>query len=478
MIRYIDRNGEEFKYKKEDFKRILIIAANPTDCPSNWDHDGFITEIESILKGTKFEYEIIKHATIDEVKYKLSIRGVNTKTFDAIFVLAHGSPAKDDLDGALWLENQSGEKDEYRASSFAADLRHHAGCFVLLCSCWSGNVIEANPLASVGHRLIFNGGPAGSVIAMQRPVGVEYAKQVTKDFIISLEENNLFEAYLQSVSNGYSTNNHGVPCMYTLPVPYEVDVEDSKYLKEETTFQKAYNSITSVFNIEEGISRVAIIYPELFLGMKKSDFEEFTAKGNLDFLNNVYLYRGGTTSLREVGASKGFIALLGKIFPPHEIEERIITSTDEQLQFHLEDKTITHFVLFGSKSMKNSRTILKQYSEDFEFEFLENEWILIDKREDVRYCVPNPSKLEFKEQNSPDYAVIEKVIDYQSGRVFFFIAGLRGRSTLVAGKYFLNNIDMIYRNFGSGGFQIVLKIPSDADKMPSTIISRSPKLKR
>jgi len=85
IIRYVDRNDIILKYRKEDFNKILIITADPSDC-QHWDHDGFVNGIEAIINDKKFKCDIIQHAKIHEVKQRLAESGNHSRIYDAIIV--------------------------------------------------------------------------------------------------------------------------------------------------------------------------------------------------------------------------------------------------------------------------------------------------------------------------------------------------------------------------------------------------------
>jgi hypothetical protein len=212
------------------------------------------------------------------------------------------------------------------------------------------------------------------------------------------------------------------------------------------------------------------------MGLKADDFERAMDEKVIQIPKGMYHYRGKTAAFTDFGAVKDMIAILGGIFETEEVQNRIVLKTDEQAVDLLRGGEYTHYVLVGARSQRYSRQILQQYSEDFEFGFTENEWSIIDKRENKKYSVPDPSQTaESPDAGIMDYAIIEKIIDEVGDRVIFVIAGLWDTGTLAAGQFLIEHREEIYQKFGTGGFQYLLEIYAGSTRVKSVKLERSPR---
>jgi len=462
LIRYVF-NNDYLNPKTGDLKRFLFILAEPSDMYL-WGHDKVVNEIND--KCSAWDKQIIRHAAPNDVLSVLNSAAISKEPYDAIFVIAHGAPPSGNMDGYLLLEEKgTGKSIEFTSSSFSAGLCGHQGCFVFLCSCSSGRVIITNPMASIGHQLIYNG-PAGAVLAMQKPIGVSAGLDLFISFINSLNtRRNIYQGYRNSMAAYLGTPTHGIPSL------------TSRQMKSETN---EVNQICSVLSLDKGRSRVAFIFPGFKMGMKPKDYQSIPREEWARIINGRYKYSGLTLSQCDINASKGIMMLLGKVFDLNDLDTRVIVDSDENSLGLLSDTSITHFILFGSRSHSYSRKILKQYSKDFIFDYSAETWILTDKRTKTKYKVQNPSKgseILNTTDTLHDYAIVEKAIDEINNRVIIVIAGMWDLSTLAAGRYLSSHIDELDKKFANGGFQLLLEIQTGTSSIERVIAERRPNRK-
>ena len=471
VIRYV-YNNDKISPKTQNLKRILVVLAEPIDLAS-WGLDNTKKEIEESL--APWDFKIIPHAGPNEVIEELSQTAVNNP-YDAIFVIAHGEPPSANTDGYLLLEEDGTKRSTpFTSTSFSSVISGHQGCFVFLCSCSSGKVIKTNPLASIGHQLIYNGA-AGSVLAMQKPIEARVGIELFSLFINSLKTHrDIYQGYKYCMTNYLSTPNHGIPCLYSRQIKSQNNVKSI----EDPTYVLEANLISSVFCLDKRNSRVAIILPGFRMGMKQEDYQQIPVEQWTPITKDRYKYAGLTSSKCDINASKGIMMLLGKVFDLDDLDGRVIVDTDDNTNNLLTDSSITHFIFLGSRSHAFSRSILSQYSEDFIFDYSEEVWKLSDKRTNKNYIVKNPSKIESGVKNKTDcgldYAIIEKIVDEISKRVIIVIAGMWDTSTLAAGKYLSSNIDKFYKTYGMGGFQLLLELQAGSSRISRVVEERRPR---
>jgi len=477
LFRYIN-DGVNIEPRLTNLRRFLFVLAEPKSGEySEWGHDYFAEQITETLHGPDIELDILKHANPEELQSRLGKRRGQGNAYDVIFVVAHGEAASPLEDGYLVLEDENGNPSLFNSDKFATAITGHQGCLVALCSCSSAKSEWTNPLASIAQRLIFSG-QAGAVIAMQRPITKEKGLLFAKNFVRYLQEgSNVFDAYRDSSSLATSAGwEHGVPCLYSR-LPRED--KENQPLTQQPRDQEAFR-MNSLFYVDPHKSRFVFILPSFQMGLKADDFERAKAEKVIQIPEGTYYYRGKTSAITDFGAIKDMIAILGRLFEMEEVQNRIVLATDEQAEDLFIGGEYTHYVLVGSKSHKYSRQILKQYSEDFEFSFTEKDWSIIDKRENKKYTVPDPSqtaespdpKIQYE---GMDYAIIEKIIDEVASRVVFIIAGMWDTSTLAAGKFLIEHREDIYQKFGAGGFQYLLEIPAGSTRVKSVKLERSPR---
>jgi hypothetical protein len=469
IIRFVNEKTDIYP-KLKNLNRFLVIVAEPicAEYPT-WGHDSLVEKLRTILTDWSADFTILEHANQQEVIKTLTSNAHQNKSFDAILVVAHGEAASENADGFLILED-NGQPQKLSGASFAAALPGHQGCFIFLCSCSTSSVVPSNPFASVAHNLIING-QAGSVLAMQRPITINLGVDMIKNFVNLLKNNGtVYDAYRESLISNLNGVEHGVPCFYSRPMKKE----KIKDLLAKSEFENELERIKALFSIDPIRSRVALIFAGFVMGVKSENYNQAKNENWFNIPKGQYKYPGLTSALTDFGASKGIIALLGKIFTTDEIDRKVTIDSDENSSSLLADPTYTNFIFFGSKSHSLSRTILTQYSEDFTFEYNKNNWSLTDKRNNIKYKVPDPSQEQNNINNQKDYALIEKMVDAENNKVYFIIAGMWDTSTLAAGKYLLNNVDRLYRKFGNGGFQILLSVNAGHTNVLEVIEERKP----
>lgn len=465
FIRYVNDKSQIHPHLTL-LKRSLLILAEPNDLIP-WGHDEFLTKFDTIVSELEYKPEIIPHAKIEEVNNLLLENTKSEQKFDSIFIIAHGSPATDQSDGVLYLEDENGNSANFYSGMFTTALTGFSGCFIFLCSCWSGNVNPNNPLASVGHQLIYNG-QAGIVLAMQRPVSVDLGIELLRSMFSSMSKGeNIYNSYRKSNTSSQSTSEHGIPCLYSRPIKNSV-LEDPM---ADSFSHGEKMSISAVFSLEKK-SRIALVLPSFIYGLKPNDYYKAKEYQTIKIPDG-YSYRGITFAKYDVAASKNILLLLGKVIDSTDFDNKVKMESDDRIEEILIDESITHFVFFGSASLNDSNRLLSQYSHDFEYEFAPDYWILKDKRTGTVYPVKNPSAPESKKENM-DYAIIEKIIDDKMNRVFYFIAGSWGQSTLAAAKYLVLNFNKICQMYGHSGFQLLLEVEAGKTEVNRLIFQRSP----
>jgi hypothetical protein len=235
--------------------------------------------------------------------------------------------------------------------------------------------------------------------------------------------------------------------------------------------------LASLLSVDPHRSRIVIAFPSFHMGLKQAPYEQAKSEHWFQLPKGTYHYRGKTSAMTAFGAVKGIIAALGQIFDIDELQNRLVFATDEQTEALLEEGGYTHYIILGTRSHEYSRQILRQYSEDFEFEFAESAWSIIDKRENKTYMVPDPSRTDpGKPVTAIDYALIEKIVDEDAGRVIIVIGGMLDTGTLAAGNFLIEHREEIYRQFGSRGFQYLLEILPGSTSVRRIIVERSPRL--
>ena len=474
IIRYVNE-GTPIELRSKEFENVLFILSEPEDPElDQWGQKDFIKGIENILSERGIDPKFLPNCSIEDLEDHLLHSEVQ---YDAVFIIAHGEQPKSNEDGFIWLEENK-QKKEFYSSQLSAYLREQLGCFVFLCSCSSGEVVSNNPLASIAMNLIFDG-PVGSVIAMQRPITVKMGLKVVKSFLFSLKKNNdIFVAYKDACINLLSGKELGVPVLYTRP---QKEMPKSPLTESEKNIDR--KRIESFFSIHDEAQKFAFIFPVFKMGLKNISYDDAVEKNWISLPEGEYKYKGPTTSVTALEASKGLVALLGKVFDWSNLHKHIHFFSDSDAEQVFQDSSYTHIILFGHKSHGFSREVLKKYSEDFKFpdDSPEGKWAIEDLRTNELYEVPDPqisdSEIEKSGYKGPDYALIEKITDTEDKRVLFVIAGIRAKSTQAAGEYLITKFDLIQRKFGSGGFQILLAIKPGTTEVIEEIVSRSPKLK-
>ncbi len=174
------------------------------------------------------------------------------------------------------------------------------------------------------------------------------------------------------------------------------------------------------------------------------------AEGNMP---DALVYRGFTFAERDSRAAFYVHSLIGPIFAPEKLA----------IQSAVPGQPVPNIAfLFGSRSNPVTQEILKNSGQGlFEFEF-GPAWKI--RCSGAEFSVPDPSRLmdPLQYQNSTDYAVVARIHDGE-GRVFFVIAGLGGRATEGAARFFVNNWRSLASSFGQDDFAAVLEFAAPFD---------------
>jgi len=474
VFRHVN-DGIEIAPKTHGFRRFLIILAEPKDPGlAQFNHDDFLAKLKTSFSEHSPAPAILAHASKKTV---LDCLNGATESFDAIIIVAHGKAATDISDGFVLLEDQAGNSDQLSAGVLADALKAHQGCLVVLCSCSSGMVIDRNPLAGVAQRLM-SSGYAGAVIAMQRPIGIKAGRMFVETICKKLRDGaaDIFDAFGTTVTEVcYDKGEHGIPCLYARLSQRLADGVGLLTGLARTPDDELLR-LQSVLNGDQD-SKFAFSLAQFRMGEPLSGPHQPSTDTEKSAQEpRSYHYPGPTNSIHDVFAIEHFVALVGRYLARGALRGRLDIVADWEAGGLIDRKTYTHFVLIGSRSHALSREKLKYYSQDFEFNFDSPLWTLIDKRTGKVYEVDPPDQSGSPNPDKVDYAIIEKIIDTRSGLVLFVIAGMWDSSTEAAGRYLVENLDDIFRTFGTGGFQYILETRQGKPEVENVLCKRRPRI--
>jgi hypothetical protein len=233
--------------------------------------------------------------------------------------------------------------------------------------------------------------------------------------------------------------------------------------------------LATALSVDPLKSRVVFLFPGFRMGLKRNDYLQAKHDGRLHIPADMYQYRGATSAMTAFQATKGLIAVMGRVFDPDELQSRIVLATDDDTESFLQSGGYTHYVLVGTRSHAHIRRIVSQYGDDFEFGFDVDNWRVIDKRTKAKYSVPDPSQANRADQadDTNDFALIEKVVDPISRRVVLVLGGMWDTGTLAAGQFLLERRKEIAKKFRGGGFQYLLEIPAGSTRVRRVVVERA-----
>jgi len=141
------------------------------------------------------------------------------------------------------------------------------------------------------------------------------------------------------------------------------------------------------------------------------------------------------------------------------------------------DNEASHVFLFGSKSQEYLQPVLQNYSKTFDFSYSNQYWQIEDEETNEIYSVANPTQYksgtdERRAAEQKDYAIIEKITDPDTGRVFFILAGLQDTGTRGAGEYLAKNWERLVKDYGAASFQILLQFAPGLGTQGAAVINR------
>jgi hypothetical protein len=473
VFRHVN-DGVDVEPKTHGFTRFLFVVAEPK-APgyAAFDHDKFVWAVKSSFEGAVVKPVIVPNATRDAMAHALAAA---TEAFDAVFIIAHGKASGSKDDGAIVLERDDEGPDLWSASSVTQALARHKGCVVVLCSCSSASVDVENPFAGIAQHLMATG-PVAGVIAMQRPVtiptGLAFIKQLAKQ--LREPANDIFSAFAKTTALvGQAGWEHGVPCFYTR-LPRRFAGGQGLLTSISRPADDELLRLATLFSANQQTSRFAFSLPQFRQSIPVAEFAGAAAKTARPAEG--YFFPGLTVAAHDLGAVEHLLALVGRFVPGEDLWRRIAIVSDHAVGEMLEHGDYTHYFLLGSRSHSFSRSKLRNYSRDFDFDFsAKSEWRLCDRREGVTYTVPNPQEASTPTPGERDYALLEKIIDPLNRRVVFVIAGMWDTSTHAAGRYLLANRDRIVGRFGSGGFQIILETVQGSLDIKTVVCERAPRI--
>lgn len=379
VFRHVN-DGSQIEPRTGDLKRFLVILAEPLSPPYEpWGHDEFAEGIKQFFENWQgVEFNLLKHASPAEVLSQLDAARTIKHPYDVLIVVAHGEKPTTTEDGSLVLESHSGQPDMLRAGAFAAALRGHHGCLVLLFSCRTATIDPRNPAAALAPR-IMNSGPAGAVVAMQRWITVEAGLSICRQLLQSLRRNDdIFDAFKDGANAAtHGGWEHGTPCLYAR-LPRYVFAEDGTDREEALCLRTLFTAP------QPERTRFAISLPNFRMGVPASDYETLKSTGTMVIPNVPFKYPGATVSRRDVMAVQEIIALLGRLVPAEELRSRLTLLSDVELREAFEKDHYSHLFVLGSRSHQQSRSTLKRFSKDFELSY-DDRWHIHDLRKNRTY---------------------------------------------------------------------------------------------
>jgi hypothetical protein len=447
------------------FRRLLFVLAEPKDEPQ-WGHDAYLADLtRAITTIGGIELKALPHATkvnLLNALRQMPVKGT-TRGFDAVHIIAHGY-ASPDSEAVIMLENETGTSDELPAKALAQAIKNQLGCFVFLNSCSTASAIGDNPFSGYAQRLMRDGG-CGAVFAMQKPISVNAARSIAEAFFADLARGRSAEiAAHWAVTSNTEPTDWAIPCLYTrLSAPE----------------QERRDCIAAFLSADPNTATFGFYLPTFRMGFSEESYRKLADSGSIKIPEKTYNYKGATNARSDVLSAAGLISLIREMLPLTRPESaiRILKASD------LTETNDSHIFLFGSKSHDKVKAILDNYSKDFSFSYADPEmgpdnfWRITDLKTNNVYRVQDPSSwtpgsAEGRAALESDYAVIEKIIDADNGRVFFVLAGLQDRGTRGAGEYLVRHWEELIKEYGASPFQVLLQFGAGLDSFGVKVIER------
>lgn len=417
------------------FRRLLLAVANPRG-PQQFDSDDHVQNISKALVGIGASFVLVKPATRASL-----MQALEGEEFDAFYFLGHGELDVAD-GGRIVLEDKNGGPDYLPASTLAEWLSNSPNTvyFAYFNSCDSGDTSLKDTFSGVAQRILSDG-TIPAVVGQQAPALADQSQNIAEAVLRKVCHGSSPEAAMAYARSVAENATWGIPVLYT-------------HLRGADEFER--NRLECLLEADRN-TKFVLSLPTFRMGLRIEDYLEKKARVTID-PPDWYRYPGDAHPRTAIMAAIDVIGLLTKIVPEEQI--KIVPSNTET------DGTETHQFLFGG-TISNVRVggVLGAHSTNFRLALGDGpEWAVIDKQNKRRYAVSNFSRLEHGKYDSlKDYGIIEKIVQKESHRVFFVIAGLGSRATLGCARYLVDNWSTILEQHVQGGFGIVLEFPGNME---------------
>jgi hypothetical protein len=381
--------------------------------------------MESLLKKIGVEAAVVFPATREKL-----LAAIEDERFDAFYFLGHG--AHDSTEGGrIFVEDAAGNPDSLSATLLALRLAKTKTrvYFAYFNSCDTGDADSQNTFSGVAQRVLAYG-RIPAVLAQQAPVRAVDSMEMAETFLRRMNEGESPEAAVAFARSAAGGSMWGVPVLYT-------------HLRGPEEFEK--NRIECLLEADR-TTRFALHLAALRMGVRKTDYNDNVKVTGI--AEGTFRYRGVTHPRTAVMAAWEVLGLLLKVVPRSQIE---IVSVDTETA-----GDATHQFFFGSG---NGAAVMNAYGAKFRFDE-KDKWVLRDTEFDREYRVPDLTTITDDEFGKMvDYGIIEKMVDKNSGQVFFVIAGFGDRATRGCAWYLRKNWAEILKGRTHGPFSILLELP-------------------
>lgn len=414
-------------------QRLLIAMADPEqDIPNAENHAKQLCEaLAGIGVLTVRISEPITRAKLHEA--------ILEDETDAFYFLGHGK-FRPDIGGELHLEADGGGVDRLEAEVLGQWVRERNRPLKIayLNSCVTGQTRPDNMFAGVAQRLMLTG-QIGAVIAMQAPVKATDAARIASRFFQRLQEAASPEqALLDARTMASDQCTQGVPVIYT-------HIAGPEYFRR--------NRIRCLLDADERAT-FSISLPQFRMGVLRDDFERGKVKVGVT-PEDAFHYLGVMLAQTDVKAALYVLRLLQHVVPIESVALREAGTREED--------DATHQFYFGSRSHANVQGLLRVDSDfrlHYKHEAFDGCWLIEDRRRKKAYVVEAPYRLQSREfHQRDDFGLIEKIVDSQTGRVFFVLAGLGDRATLGCGYFLWDRWEQLLKLHPTGSFAQLLHVP-------------------
>lgn len=428
-------------------RNLLVALAAPGGGFRPWGLDKYLEELQSDLKIPGLNVRFLPH--VGKQALLRALRRTDddpVARWDALYLVAHGQTFSGG-DTELFLEDAGGMPEPLPANLLAEALRANPGCLVYLNSCSTALAPGDNLFAGAAQRLMLDGGVA-AVLAMQKPIRVERALPIAAALFRELAHAKSFEEAARWASDIEGDGQSwAIPCLHT---------------HLATPFQERRNRLAAFFRADPDAT-FAFYLPIFRMGIPPAKYYELADRGEIHS-PPCYHYKGETHSRSDVIAAMSLHSLLLQMLAPdHDPASIHFDGVDA-----FKNNRASHVFCFGSKSHEYVANLLTNYSRRFAMEYSDEIWGIRDLAMGKKYEIRNPSRTapgsqERENAMETDYAVIEKLIDPDNGRVYFVIAGLQDRGTRGAGEYVAKHWEELVEHFGSGAFRVLLQFAPGLD---------------